>query len=163
MSWNLPKGSQVTLGISQIHSEGSQSSHILTKSVLEGHICKSFYRANPNQDLAEIKESFMTQMVVLAFEPVARDTDMTVQLFLSTICIWPYILPVSGSTGRWFSSPDQSSRNKTLYYMDAIIPAALLNLISQNLSISQAASYLRRSPVQSPASKVDQVAQSFAH
>lgn len=83
----MPKGSQVTLGISQIHSEGSQSSHILTKSVLEGHICKSFYRANPNQDLAEIKESFMTQMVVLAFEPVARDTDMTVQLFLSTICI----------------------------------------------------------------------------
>lgn len=79
----MPKGSQVIMGISQIHSEGSQSPHILTKSVLKVHICKSFYKAESNVDLSEFKESFTTQLVAPALEPAVRDEDMTAQLFVS--------------------------------------------------------------------------------
>lgn len=72
----MPKGSQVTVDISQIHSEGPQSPRALTKSGLKGHICKSFYKANSNVDGAEVKESFMIQRVAPDFKVKVRDVDM---------------------------------------------------------------------------------------
>lgn len=87
------------MGISQIHREGSQRLHMLTKSVLEGHICKSFDRSDSNVDLAEIKVSFMMQLVAPVFELAVRDVDMTAWLFPSlyhldlpilSSCLWQY-------------------------------------------------------------------------
>lgn len=127
----MPKGSQVALGISQIHSEGSQNPYVRTKSDLISHIYKSFYKDDSNMDGAEIEVSFMIQIVAPDFKVKVRDVKVLSTFFsLFTIGICPYFLPVPGRTGHCGFSPEQSSRDKRLYYMDVVMSATLLYIVS---------------------------------